>query len=95
MPRSTSRASGTGVRSDIHGERVEDVTRHPSLRKAIDHGAIDYGLDKQAELRDLLVMRSPETGNEIRRYFECPGRPKTCCAGRRSSRRRRKTVRPS
>ena len=58
----------------IHGERVEDVTRHPSLRKAIDHGAIDYELDKQAESR-LLVMRSPETGNEIRRYFEPPRTP--------------------
>ena len=59
----------------IHGERVEDVTRHPSLRKAIDHGAIDYELDERAELRALLVMRSPETGNEIRRYFELPRTP--------------------
>jgi aromatic ring hydroxylase len=49
----------------IHGERVEDVTKHPSLRKAIDHGAIDYELDKRSELRDLLVTRSPTTGNEI------------------------------
>ncbi len=56
----------------IHGERVEDITRHPSLRKAIDHGALDYELDKRPELRDLLVTRSPGTGNEIRRYFEMP-----------------------
>ena len=56
----------------IHGERVEDITTHPSLRKAIDHGAIDYELDKRPELRDLLVTKSPETGNEIRRYFELP-----------------------
>src|SRR4030043_888547 len=56
----------------IHGERVEDITRHPSLRKAIDHGAIDYELDKRPELRGLLVTRSPKTGNEIRRYFELP-----------------------
>ncbi len=56
----------------IHGERVEDVTKHPALRKAIDHGAIDYELDKRAELRDLLVTRSETTGNEIRRYFEVP-----------------------
>jgi aromatic ring hydroxylase len=56
----------------IHGERVEDITMHPSLRKAIDHGALDYELDKRPELRDLLVTKSPETGNEIRRYFEIP-----------------------
>ena len=56
----------------IHGERVEDVTTHPILRRAIDHGAIDYELDKQEELRDLFVTRSPVTGNEMRRYFEIP-----------------------
>ncbi len=56
----------------IHGERVDDITKHPSLRKAIDHGAIDYELDKRPELRDLLVTRSPKTGSEIRRYFELP-----------------------
>jgi aromatic ring hydroxylase len=56
----------------IHGEHVDDVTTHPSLRKAIDHGAIDYELDQQPSLRDLLVTRSPRTGNEIRRYFEVP-----------------------
>ena len=59
----------------IHGERVEDITTHPSLRKAIDHGAIDYELDKRPELRDLLVTRSTTTGNEIRRYFELPRTP--------------------
>jgi aromatic ring hydroxylase len=36
----------------IHGKRVEDVTKHPILRRAIDHGAIDYGLDKREELRE-------------------------------------------
>jgi 4-hydroxybutyryl-CoA dehydratase/vinylacetyl-CoA-Delta-isomerase len=56
----------------IHGERVEDVTTHPVIRRAIDHGAIDYELDKRGELRELLVTRSPTTGNEIRRYFEIP-----------------------
>jgi 4-hydroxybutyryl-CoA dehydratase/vinylacetyl-CoA-Delta-isomerase len=56
----------------IHGERVEDVTTHPVIRRAIDHGAIDYELDKRKELRGLLVTRSATTGNEIRRYFEIP-----------------------
>jgi len=59
----------------IHGERVPDVTKHPSLRKAIDHGALDYELDKKPELRDLLVFRSETTGNEIRRYFQLPRSP--------------------
>ena len=56
----------------IHGERVKDITKHASLRKAIDHGAIDYELDQRPELRPLLVAKSPKTGNEIRRYFELP-----------------------
>ena len=56
----------------IHGERVEDVTSHPILRKAIDHGAIDYELDKRADLTELLITHSSTTGNEIRRYFEIP-----------------------
>ena len=59
----------------IHGKRVEDVTAHPVLRMAIDHGAIDYELDKRDELRDLFVTRSPTTGHEIRRYFEIPRSP--------------------
>ena len=53
----------------IHGERVKDVTVHPILRKAIDHGAIDYELDKREGLRGLFVTRSPTTGNDMRRYF--------------------------
>lgn len=56
----------------IHGERVRDVTENPSIRKAIDHAAIDFELDKRPELRDRLVTTSPTTGNEIRRYFELP-----------------------
>jgi 4-hydroxybutyryl-CoA dehydratase / vinylacetyl-CoA-Delta-isomerase len=59
----------------IHGEQVEDITRHPSLRKAIDHGALDYELHERPELRDLLVTRSPTTGNEMRSYFELPKSP--------------------
>jgi aromatic ring hydroxylase len=56
----------------IHGKLVEDVTKHPTIRKAIDHGAIDYELDKREGLRQLLLAQSPTTGNEIRRYFEIP-----------------------
>jgi 4-hydroxybutyryl-CoA dehydratase/vinylacetyl-CoA-Delta-isomerase len=59
----------------IHGERVDDVTSHPSIRKAINHGAIDYELDKRPGLRELLVTRSETTGNEMRRYFEFPRGP--------------------
>ena len=59
----------------IHGERVTDITEHPAIRKAIDHGALDYELDKRPELRELLITRSTTTGNEIRRYFELPRSP--------------------
>lgn len=56
----------------IHGKRVEDVTGHPILRRAIEHAAIDYELHKKEGLWDLMITRSPTTGNEIRRYFEIP-----------------------
>ena len=56
----------------IHGKRVEDVTAHPVLRRAIDHGAIDYELHQREGLRDLFVTHSPTTGHEMRRYFEIP-----------------------
>lgn len=56
----------------IHGKRVEDVTKHPILRRAIEHAALDYELHKKEELRDLMITRSPTTGHEIRRYFEIP-----------------------
>ncbi len=56
----------------IHGKRIEDVTGHPILRRAIEHAAIDYGLHKKEGLWDLMITRSPTTGNEIRRYFEIP-----------------------
>lgn len=56
----------------IHGKKVEDITQHPILRRAIDHGAIDYELHKRDGLWDLMVTKSPTTGNEIRRYFEIP-----------------------
>jgi 4-hydroxybutyryl-CoA dehydratase / vinylacetyl-CoA-Delta-isomerase len=56
----------------IHGKRVEDVTKHPVLRRAIDHGAIDYELHKREGLHELFVTHSPTTGHEMRRYFEIP-----------------------
>ena len=36
----------------IHGKRVEDVTKHPTIRKAIDHGvgSVSHIRDKIAQL---------------------------------------------
>jgi aromatic ring hydroxylase len=54
------------------GERVKDVTTHPALRVAVQHASIDYQMAEDPQYRDLAVVRDPETGAEISRYYHLP-----------------------
>lgn len=54
------------------GERVEDVTTHPTLRVAVNHACIDYAMAEDPRYRDLAVAQDPETGAEISRYYCLP-----------------------
>jgi aromatic ring hydroxylase len=54
------------------GERVADVTAHPVIRVAIEHACIDYEMADRPETRELAVVKSPETGEPISRYFHIP-----------------------
>jgi aromatic ring hydroxylase len=54
------------------GERVRDVTTHPVLQVAIKHASIDYAMAEDARYRDLAVVRDPETGDWISRYYHIP-----------------------
>lgn len=55
----------------FRGRRVDDVTRHPVIRTAIDHAALDFGLAEDPEHRTLAVV---EEGQEApySRYFHAP-----------------------
>lgn len=54
------------------GERVEDVTTHPTLRVAVDHASIDYEMAEDPRYRDLAVAQDPHTGTDISRYYYLP-----------------------
>lgn len=54
------------------GQRVPDVAAHPVIRVAIEHASIDYEMAERPETRDLAVVKSPETGEPISRYFQVP-----------------------
>lgn len=61
-----------GLRDDrgvyVDGERVADVTEHPGLRIAADHGANVYELAADEAHRDLFVCE--RGGEPVSRYFE-------------------------
>jgi aromatic ring hydroxylase len=54
------------------GERVKDVTTHPTLRVAVEHASIDYRMAEDERYRDLAVVDDPETGEPISRYYHLP-----------------------
>jgi len=56
----------------FRGHRVEDVTKHPVIRVAVNHAAIDYEIAHQPEHRALAVYRDPGSGQEYSRYFKIP-----------------------
>ena len=56
----------------FRGHRVEDVTKHPLIRVAVNHAAIDYEIAHQPEHRSLAVYHDPESGQEYSRYFKIP-----------------------
>ena len=56
----------------FRGQRIPDVTGHPLVQTAIEHEATDYRLMHDPQYRDLAVVRNPETGEEMSRYFLPP-----------------------
>ena len=58
----------------IFGEKVEDITTHPILKITVDTVAGDFVLCDMddPEIHDLFVIKDPETGEPMSRYFEPP-----------------------
>jgi aromatic ring hydroxylase len=54
------------------GEKVDDVTTHPVIRKAVEHACIDYQMAEDPRYRDLAVVTDPETGESYSRFYHIP-----------------------
>ena len=54
------------------GEKIENVVTHPDLGVCADLMAIDYEMAENPEFRDLAVVKNPESGEEISRYYYKP-----------------------
>ncbi len=54
------------------GEKIENVATHPDLGVCADLMAIDYEMAENPEFRDLAVIKDPESGAEISRYYYKP-----------------------
>jgi len=65
----------------ILGKQVPDVTEDPYIKVGVETGAFDFLMGHDPAMRDLAVMKDPETGEEISTYFEVPDDPE--CVGRR------------
>jgi aromatic ring hydroxylase len=56
-----------GRRVFYRGERVEDVTEHPTFRHAVEHASLDYAMAHNPEHRSMAV-----TQDGYSRYFHVP-----------------------
>ena len=56
----------------LHGERVQDVTTHPALRRGIETLARLYDLQHDPQLRPEMTYPSPTTGDPVGRSFILP-----------------------
>ncbi|MBS3756804.1 MAG: hypothetical protein KGY56_13980 [Desulfobacterales bacterium] len=54
----------------FRGQRVPDVTEHPVIRKAVEHGAIDYRMAESKRFGRLAVVN--ENDQAYSRYYKIP-----------------------
>jgi aromatic ring hydroxylase len=54
----------------FRGEKVDDVTIHPVIKKAVHHAALDYEMAEDPATRDLAVVE--EGGDRYSRYYKIP-----------------------
>lgn len=52
------------------GERVDDVTTHPIIKKAVHHACVDFDMAEDPALRELAVIE--EGGDTYSRYYKIP-----------------------
>ena len=54
------------------GERVDNVATHPDLGVCVDTMAVDYEMAEDPKYHDLAVLKDPDTGELISRYYYKP-----------------------
>lgn len=59
----------------IMGARVPDVTEDPYIKVGVETGAFDFLMGHDPEMKNMAVIKDPETGEEISAYFEIPDSP--------------------
>lgn len=64
-----------GRRVYYRGERVDDVTTHPHLRKGAGVCALDFRLAHERAHDPTFVVQDPDTGQRYSRYFHVPRGP--------------------
>jgi 4-hydroxybutyryl-CoA dehydratase/vinylacetyl-CoA-Delta-isomerase len=64
-----------GRRVYYRGQRVEDVTTHPHLRKGAGVCALDFRLAHERAEDPTFVVQDPDTGQRYSRYFHVPRAP--------------------
>src|SRR6476661_2897780 len=83
---STNRSAPLGLRSPAEyvaslrdgravyfkGERVEDVTRHPTIGIAVEHACIDYSMAEDDRYRDLATVAYENGPDRYSRYYRLP-----------------------
>lgn len=65
----------------ILGKEVPDVTEDPYIKVGVETAAFDFLMGHDPKMRDMAVMKDPETGEEVSTYFELPDSPD--CVARR------------
>jgi len=65
----------------IMGKKVPDVTEDPFIKVGVETAAFDFLMGHDPEMREIAVMKDPETGEDISSYFEVPDTPE--CVARR------------
>lgn len=68
-----------GLRDDrkvfILGRQVPDVTEDPHIKVGVETAACEFLMSHDPKYSDLALMRDPETGEKVSRYFEIPDYP--------------------
>lgn len=59
----------------ILGKPVPDVTEDPYIKVGVETAAFDFLMGHDPELKEVAVMKDPETGEDISTYFEVPDYP--------------------
>jgi len=59
----------------ILGNPVPDVTEDPYIKVGVETAAFDFLMGHDPELKEIAVMKDPETGEDVSSYFEVPDYP--------------------